>query len=514
MRVKVVRYWAVFAILYFGCLGWNMVSAQPFTFEVSEEKIDEILKLETSPFINILPDRGNFGVYRPGESIILTLSSELDGYVSIFDYTPHGEAQILKNNEFLAKGSQKKIFGTVLGPEGREYFLMVLTPRIVPDRILVEAMKRPGQVRTLLGEEVHVQYCTIQVVEERIPAPSFLQFDRVVEEIAPGARVKLRIFLGDEAGNALVNRRIQWEASEGRLEKYQTFTNTFGFSETWYVAPTFGDEREVVIRAIFEGDMVYGASVGEARLLVRGKKRVTTLEIAPSTFRVGSGEVLDFEAFLRDAEGKPIEGETVRWVANVGTFEYTTTVTDSLGRTKNRFFAPQVEAHESVEIRASFGGTAWFLPSQGYAKGTVSRVGVHLGEDFYFLDWSSGKIKTNFEDLSYRGDIEKGFFENPVFALLLGREGYVEAKFTLSQPLRAGALCIWGAASASGVLQLYVNGQLGFAGKIREGKGGPLEVQVISLAPFLELGENTIRIEFIPDEAKAKYALQRVLVVF
>lgn len=508
------RYWIAFLVFCCSCLGLGVALGQPFTFEVAEGRAEEILGLETSPFISILPDRGNFGTYRPGERITLTLSSELDGYVSVFDYTPRGEAQVLKNNEFFPAGSQRRISGTVAGPEGVERFLMVLTPRVVPDRILVEAMRRPDRIRTLLGEDVHVQHCAIQVVEGRIPAPSFLQFDRSVEEIAPGARAKFRIFLGDEAGNALVNRRIQWEVSEGKLEKYQTFTNTSGFSEVWYTAPTSEDEREVVIRAIFEGDMVYGASAGEIRLLVRAEKRATTLEISPPTFRVGSGETIDFEASLQDAHGEPIAGETVRWIANTGTFEYATTVTNASGKTKNRFFAPRVETQESVEIQVSFGGTKRFLPSQGYARGMVSAARVYFSEDFYFLDWSSGKVRTNFVDLDYRGELGKGFFENPVFALVMGKEEYVEAKFFLSQPFKVGALCVWGTASASGTLELYVNGQLAFSGKVQGGKGSPIAVQIVSLAPFLELGENSIRIGFVPHEVDSRYALQRVLVVF
>lgn len=495
-------------------LSWGMALSQPFTFEVAEGEIEGISGLETSPFVNILPDRGNFGFYRPGEGIVLSLSSELDGYVSVFDYTPHGKAQVLKNNEFFAAGSEKRIFGTVVGPAGTERFLMLLTSQVIPDRILVEAMKRPTQIRRFIGGDVHLQHCAIQVVEERVPAPSFLRFDRVIEEVAPGAKIKLRVFLGDEVGNALVNRRIQWEVSEGELERYQTFTNTSGFSEVWYTAPVSEEAREVVVRAIFEGDMVYGSSVGEVRFLVRAGKEATTLYVSPPAFRIRSGETIDLEAFLEDAQGKPVVGEVLRWVANVGTFEYTTTVTDSLGRAKNRFFAPQVEARESVEMRVSFEGTKRFLPSQGYARGIVSKTEVYLTEDFYFLDWSSGRIRTNFEGLDYRGEVSKGFFENPVFALLIGREEYVEVRFFLSQPLKVGALCIWGAADASGVLRCYVNGQLGFAGRVQKGMGNPLEVQIVSLAPFLGLGENTVRIEFAPEEAGARYALQRVLVVF
>lgn len=509
-----MRYWGWYLVLFVGLLSWASAWGKPFTFEVAFSELEEIPRIETSPFVSIEPDRGNFGLYRPGDPIVLSLASERDGYVSVFDYSPQGEARILRNNEFFIAGSSKKIYGTVTGPEGTERFLMVLTPKRIPDRLLVEAMRRPTKLRSLLGEDIHVQHCAITVAKERVLAPSFLRFDRVPQEVAPGARVRLRVFLGDEVGNALVNRRIQWEVSAGKLDRYQTFTNTSGFSEVWYTAPALLEDQEVTIRASFDGDMVYGSSFEEARLIVRAERMLTVLELSPKAFHLGSGEVIDFVAVLQDVRGKPLEGETLRWRANMGSFEQNETVTDASGRARNRFFAPQVEAQESVEIQVFFDGTARFSPSQGYASGTVSGAGVYLGEGFYFLDVSNGKVKTNLEDLVYQGDIGKGFSPNPVFSLLLAVDGFVEGTFFLSQPLQEGALCLWGRAEDRGTLRVYVNGKLGFAGAVQGGRGGPLEVQIVSLAPFLELGKNTVRIEFEPAVRGARYALQRILVVF
>lgn len=506
-----MRYWTLFLMIF---LGWVTAWAQPFTFEVALSEIEAIPGLETSPFVRIDPDRGNFGIYRPGDSIILSVFSEREGYVSVFDYAPHGEARILKNNEFFVAGSQRKIYGIVTEPEGTERFLVVLTPRVIPDRLLVEAMRRPTRLRQFLGENIHIQHCAIQVVKERTFSPSFLHFDQVPQEAAPGTRIRLRVFLGDEVGNALVNRYIHWEVNEGELEKRETLTNTFGYSEVWYTAPALPEDTEVVVRACFEGDMVYGASVEEVRFLVKVERSLTVLELSPAVFRVGAEETIDFEATLRDVQGRPLEGEIIRWVTSAGSLESTKTVTNALGKARNRLFAPKVEVQESVEIRASFGGTSRLLPSEGYATGTVSGTGVYLGESFYFLDLSSGRVRANFEDLAYQGRVEKGFFENPVFALLLGKGDFVEASFFLSQPLRAGALYIWGRVEDEGTLRVYVNGQLSFAGRVQRGKGGPLDVQVVSLAPFLELGKNTLRVEFDPGRDRAPYALQRILVVF
>lgn len=509
-----MRWWMVGFLIFVAFVGWSGGGAQSLAFDVVLSELGEIPRLEVSPFVRIDPDRGHFGTYRPGENVVLSLFSERDGYVSIFAYTPDGKVRVVESNDFLVAGSRQEVSVTVTGPEGVERFVMVLVPWVVPDGLLIEAMQHPSRIQHVLGEKVLLQHCAIQVVRERTLASSFIYFDRVPQEVTPRSRVKVAVNLSDEVGNALVNRRIWWEVSDGKLDERQTFTNAFGRSEVWYTAPVLQEDKEVMIRARFEGDVVYEPSETEVRFVVRADRLMTVLELSPRVFRIGAGEAIDFEATLSDVRGKAVEGETICWLASSGSFERSKTLTDEKGKTANRFFAPKVEAQESVEVRAIFEGTRRFLPSEGYAAGTVSGAEIFVGESFYFLDLSNGKVRTNFEDLDYQGTIEKGFFENPVFALLLGKEDFVEITFFLSQPLRQGALYFWGKARGECLLRVYVNGQLGFSGKIQDEKGGPLDAWAVSLEPFMELGKNTLRIEVEPVKRGASYVLQRVLVLF
>ena len=194
------------------------------------------------------------GSLLPWRKYCLQYGSSKDGYVSIFDYTPDGKARIIKNNEPIAEGVQRKIYGVVSGPEGVERFLMVLSDKIIPDRLLVEAMRNPSRIEEIVGYPVLLHYCRIQVVtERRTLAPSYISFDEVPGEIPAGGKLKVRAFLSDREGNALFNRPIYWEVNQGTLDNYETQTSTSGAVEVWYSAPSSLESTEVILKAYFPG---------------------------------------------------------------------------------------------------------------------------------------------------------------------------------------------------------------------------------------------------------------------
>ncbi|MGC8777821.1 MAG: hypothetical protein ACP5Q4_04010, partial [Candidatus Caldatribacteriaceae bacterium] len=466
--------------------------ARSFVFEVSPQEIASIDQVVVSPFLRLTPDRDNFGTYYVGDNLVLSYWSARGGYVSIFDYTPDGRAQMVKNNEPIVAEAERKLYGTVSGPEGMEKFVLVLSRRVLPDRLLVEAMKNPSRMRDILGEGVFFQKAVIQVVTERKMASSFLRFDRVPAEVPAGGKVKLSLFLSDEAGNVLVGRRIQWEVSDGTLESYQSVTNTAGRAEVWYTAPRVSDALTVRISARFEGDTVYQGSHGEVTFTVNPDKLQTLLLLSPETFHVASGETIEFQASLKDLRGKPVEGRSIRWMASKGSFEQEVTYTDASGLSTNRFFAPQVEASEEVEVKVYFEGVRNLLPSEDLSYGTVSGVGVYAGVGFYFADFSEGKPYTNLEELNYRGTLETNHAVNPVYALVMKKGDSLETGFLVNQPLQTSALYLWGRALGNATIRVFLNGQVVFSGAVREGKVDPTDTQVIALGGQLVLGRNRL----------------------
>jgi len=509
--MEMKKTWVVLLLIFFLWSGW--AGAQTFEFDVSSSEASQIDSLPLSPFIFLLSDRGEWGLYYPGESIILQYGSSRDGYVSIFDYTPDGKARIIRNNEPIAEGVQRKIYGVVSGPEGIERFLMILSEQVIPDRLLIEIMRNPSRIEGILGYSLPLHYCRIQVAtKERTLSPSFISFDQVPSEIPAGGKLKVRAFLSDGEGNALFNRPIYWEVNQGTLDNYEIYTSTSGVAEVWYSAPSLSDSTEVILKAHFPGDMVYQEAEGEIHFLVNPEKIQTTIALTPKSFHIAGGETLDFQAELRDLRGRPVEGRSIRWETSVGSWEKEITYTDSAGITTNRLYAPKVAGQEMVEVKASFAGARNLLPSEDYAYGTISGLEVYPKEGLFFLDFTSGEPYTNFDHLVYRGELLSGYAVNPAWVLSVSGGEFVEVGFSLSQPLRFGALYLWGKAQDEVFLKIFLNDQLIFSGRAAEGTIAPAEAQMIYIADYLKLGNNLLRIEI--DSSWGLYYLQRLLVAF
>jgi hypothetical protein len=499
--------------LVFWCAA--LVIAQPFEFAVSQSEIEQVDFLEVSPLVYIQPDKGDFGSYYRGETIVLYYEARINGYVSIFDYLPDGRAKLLKNNEYVTAGSQRMLRGQAGEEVGLERFLILLSARPVPDRILIEAMRKPSKAKDLITTRFYLNRCRVQILGEYRKTPSFLSFSSVPERVPSKGRSSIRVLLRDQNGNPLVGRRIQWETSDGKLEKYQTVTNVFGESENLFYAPSTYEEAPVTIKATFEGDTLYDYSSAEVQVWVTPETLKTVLNLSPSSFRLSSGEYLDFTAELQDLRGKPVSGRSVRWEANQGSWEKPITYTDSNGKTTNRWFAPQVvEGDLNVVLKAAFPGALQFLPSEGFAYGIVSGMTIsYSGPGFYFLDFSSGKPQTNFGDLVYRGNIKEGSSINPVSVLAVSGRDFVETTFEVAQPLQGVGLCLWSKAQGKVSLRVFVNDQLVFSGPIPEGVLSPLDYQSVYITQSLRMGKNRLRIEVESESQDAFLLLQRLMIL-
>lgn len=509
-----IRKITFFLLIWWGVWNASAIEARSFTFDVSSREVAQVDRLLVSPLLRIVPDRGNFGTYYLGENLVLTYWSARSGYVSIFNYTSDGRVKIIKNNEPILAEAERNLYGTITGPEGMERFVMILSQRMLPDRLLVEAMQHLSKMKDILGEGVYFQKAVIQVLAERKMASSFLRFDRLPSEVPAGGKVKIGLFLSDEVGNALVKRRIQWEVSDGTLENYQSYTNTAGRTEVWYNAPRVSDALKVRIVARFEGDTVYQGSYGEVTFMVNPDKVQTSLVLSPGTFHIASGETVEFQALLRDLRGKPVEGRSIRWMASEGSFEKDITYTDASGQSRNFFFAPHVETSEEVEVKASFAGVRHLLPSEDTSYGTIRGVGVYSGVGMYFLDFTEGKAYTNMEELVYRGIFVSDRAVNPVYSLAMKNGDGLETSFLVSQPLRAGVLYFWVGASGTCTIRVFLNGEVVFSGGVREGKVDPAGAQLVALDGRLVLGRNWLNIAVESSNEEAACVLQRILVVF
>ncbi|MCX6090032.1 MAG: hypothetical protein NTX88_06660 [Candidatus Atribacteria bacterium] len=381
---------------------------QVYEFDVSLSQQERVDSLPVSPFITIVPDKGNFATYFVGDPIALNYQSMREGYISIFDFTPEGKARILKNNEPVPPGGKKSVNGVVAGPEGMERFLILLSSRVIPDRLLVEAMRNPTRIGSILGTGPALNRSLIQIVLERKRGLTILQFNVVPREILPGGKMKLQVLLTDENNNALVNRRIQWQVSQGVLDQYQTFTNTRGETGVWFDFPKITEEAPIQVQALFEGDTVYEGAQKQVVLNLGQGKITTVLQLTPQDFQTSSGEPMNFEAVLKDVNGQPIAGRNIVWRSNGGNWENEITRTDNQGHTRNRWVAPQVNTSTPIELRVFFKGVHNVLPSEGSSVGLVNGVSIFSDQGLFFLDFSDGRMNTNFDHVTYRGSVQPG----------------------------------------------------------------------------------------------------------
>ncbi|HAX97837.1 MAG TPA: hypothetical protein DCY12_02820 [Candidatus Atribacteria bacterium] len=501
-------------VLFFLVFGVQSALAQVYEFQVSLNEQTYLDMLPVSPFITILPDRGNLATYFIGDPISLAYEALKTGYVSILDYTEDERVRILKNNEPVSPGTKKRIQGIVTEPEGMERFLILLSPRIIPDRILVEAMNNPSRMREIVGENVYLNRCTIQIVEKRKEESGAIRFHPVPESILSGRNLRIRMVMTDKNNNPLVNRRVQWYTSHGSLDSYQTYTNTAGESDIWFMAPFVSEETQVQIQATYEGDTAYSPMEGTVTVVVQPEKKSSILVLSPKDFLVVSGENMSFQARLTDNDGNPLPGQTLIWSSNVGQWEKRMTTTGFDGTSTNLWVAPSSVVKTPVELKVNFRGAINYAKSEDNSIGSVEGIEIVSGRGTYFIDFSSGKPETNFEESIYRGENISGFTQNSAAVLAMSSGEYLNVNFQVPEGWSNAACFIWGKSSGSTIIHVHLNENKIFSGNIVGGQISPFEFQSFHLDQFLIPGENQLRIEVQSPDESAFFAIQRLLLVF
>ena len=501
-------------VLFFLVFGFQSVFGQVYEFHVSLSDQTYLDSLPISPFVTILPDKGNYATYFIGDPISLVYEVMKTGYVSILDYTEDERVRILKNNEPVSPGTKNSVQGVVAEPEGMERFIILLSPRVIPDRILVEAMNNPARIRDIIGENVYINRSIIQVVEKRKAETVVIRFHPVPNIILSGRNLRIRIVMTDKNNNPLVNRRVQWYISQGSLDSYQTYTNTAGESEVWFTAPLVKEKTQIQIQAIYEGDTAYSPMEGSITIRVQPEKKSTVLTLSPKDFLITSGESMNFQVRLTDSDGNPLSEQILIWSSSHGQWESRITSTEFDGTSTNRWVAPSSVIKMPVELKVNFRGTVNYGESEDSSFGSVEEIEIVSGRGTYFIDFSSGKPETNFEESIYRGESISGFTQNPASVLAMRSGEYLNVKFEVREGWNSGACYIWGKSSGNTVVSILLNENKIFSGGIVGNQISPFDFQSFHLAQFLVTGENRLRIEVQSSDESAFFAIQRLLLVF
>jgi hypothetical protein len=167
-----------------------------------------------------------------------------------------------------------------------------------------------------------------------------------------------------------------------------------------------------------------------------------------------------------------------------------------------------------VELKVNFRGAMYYSGFEDNSIGSVEGVEIVSGRGTYFIDFSSGKPETNFEESIYRGENISGFTQNPASVLAMRSGEYLNVKFQAPEGWSNAACFIWGKSSGSVIIHVHLNDNKVFTGNIIGGQIFPFEFQSFQLDQFLITGENQLRIEVQAPDGSAFFAIQRLLLVF
>lgn len=104
---------------------------------------------------------------------------------------------------------------------------------------------------------------------------------------------------------------------------------------------------------------------------VAARTEGTILTIEPQDVQIGPSSALVFTATLTTSDGRPLEGQELRWSASGGSLASLRTFTGPDGISRNTFYAPSFSGRITVEVR--FAGDVRLAPSSARASVEVGR---------------------------------------------------------------------------------------------------------------------------------------------
>ena len=110
--------WGVFLILFFLCNSW--VGAQPFEFAVSMREMSQIDSLPLSPFIFLIPDRGEWGCTILEKILFYSMAVLGMATLAYLIILRMGVFALLKTTSLLQRGYNGKFTGWSLDQKGQK----------------------------------------------------------------------------------------------------------------------------------------------------------------------------------------------------------------------------------------------------------------------------------------------------------------------------------------------------------------------------------------------------------
>ena len=473
---------------------------------------DVYISIPQSPSVNISIDRGEDSTYYIGDPITVRYGASKAGYINIFDYTPDGGVMILMRDQRINAGSSLVLNSSVTGPAGIERLVILYTPKPVGESQIQSFIESPHQSgRQFPLSAVNRTHFNV-VNRTRVTNLTIEPSNFTIE---PGSSYTMTAQLTDPNGRPLRGAPLNWATDNGTLDSYNTITDNNGRSSVDYYAPNTTRPSTAVINVNFSGGG--GASPNSAQAIVNIVSRTRSSEITmnPSSFSAKSGDEIRFTATLRDANGNPITGRTLYWLADIGSFSKNSVATDSSGRATISYYVPDVNELTSATLTVEFRGAAGLAATSITIPGTIEpTLPATPTTTLFFLDFGTGSAENNFLTMRYTGNLVNGFSLSGTYSLEMLTGNTIDLTFSPGSIPEKATLLLWAQGDSGSKVRLTLNNQRLSSFNIDSNIIEPDLPKVFSLPiNYLTEGNNRLRIEIDAGRNKMIH-VQRVIIAF
>ena len=465
-----------------------------------------------SPEITLSVDRGEGASYKEGEPIAIQYRTTGGGYVNLLNYLPDGEVHVLVSNQFVSEESDQIFNDTVYGPSGTNKLVILFTPDEVADSQLEGFVRQPHQADQIIGRHM-VNRTHYEVITQVMGTT--LQLDPVDFSIDQGSSVTLTAILLDASGNLLTGRALNWTVTDGELSAYNTVTGENGRVQVTFHAPTIGDPREINISVHFAGDERLSASSAQSTANLNPRYLQSQLSIQPSSFNIRSGDSIRLVATLEDGAGNPVYGRTIYWVADQGSFDRASAITNSAGRSVVNYYPPEVEVTTDVVVTAEFPGVEGLAPVSLEIYGTVDPPRTPPPTStLFFVDFGGGSPNHNVSNFQYSGSLVHGYTTSGTAVLEMTSRDTIEFNFNPGGLPVRGLVLVWLESQSNASLDVHLNNRR--VGSITPNSGSldlDHESRIAISSADLVSGSNRMVLS-VDGPANSTMAVQRIVIMF
>lgn len=512
IRKKTIFFSFLFMVLGILLLSTFPVGAQPrvtFRFNLNP---NVYISIPRSPSVNISIDRGEDATYYIGDPITIRYGASRAGYINIFDYASDGGVSILVRDQRINAGSNLVLNTTVIGPAGVERLVILYTPKPVGDNEIQGFIESPQQSgRQFPLSAVNRTHFNV-VARSRSTTLSLEPSSFTIE---PGSSYTMTAQLTDVNGRPLRGASLNWSTDNGSLSSYNTSTDMNGRSSVDYYAPNTTRPTTAVINVNFSGGGGASPSYAQSTVNIISRTRSAEIIINPTSFSARPGEEVRLTATLRDINGNPINGRTLYWTTDLGSFNKSSVATDASGRAAVIYYAPEVNDVTTVSITAEFRGVTGLGATTTTISGVIEPIfPVTPTNTLYYFDFGNGTAEHNFLTMRYTGNLVNGFSLSDTYSLEILSGNNVDLTFSPGSIPEKATLFIWAQGDSGARVRVTFNNRNPLNINLDSGIIEPDNPKVVNI-PIQSLveGNNRLRIEGDAAGRRAMH-IQRLVFVF